>query len=386
MFIYTCKINTNFKKYIEKLEYILPTCRLINPAKSELGKISKNIVGEINTELRSTSELNQWKSTRSVIEWFNNIENKENCAFIQLDIKDFYPSITEKILDNAIEFTKEYTTIIDDNIRIIKHCRKSLLFEKDATWVKKGTAGTYDVTMGSYDRAEVCELARIYILSTLAKIDKKSTGFYRDDGLIILRKCDGPTTNRIRNDIIKIFKQIGFKIDIKTNLKEVDFLDVTYQPYKKENDKLFYINTSSNHPRTIIKQIPASVSCRKSDNSANEEIFNNAKTEYEDALRTSGHTANLEFNPNRPKKRNGKRNIIWFNPPFNKNVKTNIGKTFLKLVDKHFPRSSNLHKMFNRNTIKVNYSCTENMSMIIKKHNKKIINAKIRPTIPTCNC
>ena len=47
-----------------------PTCRLINPAKSELGKISKNILEEINTKLRSTSGLNQWKSTKSVIEWF----------------------------------------------------------------------------------------------------------------------------------------------------------------------------------------------------------------------------------------------------------------------------------------------------------------------------
>ena len=131
--------------------------------------------------------------------------------------------------------------------------------------------------MGSYDEAEVCELVGIYILSTLAKrIDKKSTGLYQDDGLIILRKCDEPTTYRTRKDIIKIFKQIGFKIDIKTNLKEVDFLDITlslqketYRPYKKENDKLFYINTSSNHLRTIIKQIPASVSCRLSENSAN---------------------------------------------------------------------------------------------------------------------
>ena len=85
------------------------------------------------------------------------------------------------------------------------------------------TAGNFDVTMGSYDGAEVCELVGIYILSILAKrIDKKSTGLYRDDGLIILSKCDGPTTDRIKN----IFKQIGFKIDIKTNLKEVDVLDV----------------------------------------------------------------------------------------------------------------------------------------------------------------
>ena len=149
---------------------------------------------------------------------------------------------------------------------------------------------------------------------------------------------------------------------------------------------LFYINTSSNHPRSIIKQIPTSVSHRLSDNSTNEEIFNNAKTEYDNALKTSGHTADLEFNPNRPKNRNKKRNIIWFNPPFNKNIKTNIGKTFLKLIDKHFPRSSKLHKIFNRNTIKVSYSCTENMSMIIKKHNKKIINNKATPTTPPCNC
>ena len=141
--------------------------------KSELGKISKNILEEINTKLRSTLGLNQWKSTKSAIEWLSNIESKKNSAFIQLDIKDFYPSITEKILDNAIELAKEYTTISDDNIRIIKHCRKSLLFEKDTAWVKKGTAGNFDVTMGSYDGAEVCELVGIYILSALRqRIDK----------------------------------------------------------------------------------------------------------------------------------------------------------------------------------------------------------------------
>ena len=171
-------------------------------------------------------------------------------------------------------------SINDDNIRIIKHCRKSLLFEKDTAWAKKGTAGNFDVTMGSYDGAEICELVGIYTLSTLGlRIDKKDTGLYRDDGLIILRNCDGPTTDRIRKDIIRIFKQIGFKIEIETNLKEVDFPDVTfdlrketYRPYKKENDKLFYINTSSNHSRSIIKQIPTSVSHRLSDNSANKEI------------------------------------------------------------------------------------------------------------------
>ena len=54
---------------------------------------------------------------------------------------------------------------------------------------------------------------------------------------------------------MKTFKELGFKIEIKTNLKISDFLDVmfnltkdTYQPYKKPNDPLQYVNTSSNHP------------------------------------------------------------------------------------------------------------------------------------------
>ena len=104
-----------------------------------------------------------------------------------------------------------------------------VLFKKDTVWVKKGTAGNFDVTMGSYDGAEVCELVGIYILSTLGqKIHKKDTGLYQDNGLIILQNCDGPITDRIRKDIIRIFKQIGFKIEIKTNVKEVHFLDITF--------------------------------------------------------------------------------------------------------------------------------------------------------------
>lgn len=113
--------------------------------------------------------------------------------------------------------------------------------------------------MGSFDGAEICELVGIYILETLAKrIPKENSGLYRDDGLIILRNLSRRQTDKTRKDIEQIFKEIGFKIDIKTNLKIVDFLDVTfnlnndtYRPYKKENDKLLYINTSSNHPTQL---------------------------------------------------------------------------------------------------------------------------------------
>jgi len=117
-----------------------PTCRLINPAKSKIGKISKSILDTINTDLRNILHYNQWKNTRSVIEWFNNVKDKHLCTFIQLDIKDFYPSITPAILDNAISFAKQHVHINDESIQTIKHCRKSLLFNDNTPWVKKSTA------------------------------------------------------------------------------------------------------------------------------------------------------------------------------------------------------------------------------------------------------
>ena len=110
--------------------------------------------------------------------------------------------------------------------------------------------------MGSYDGAEVGELVGVYILSLLTnRVDKEDTGMYRDDGLVIVRNLTGPQTDKTRKDIIKSFKEIGFKIEIKTNLKQVDFLDVTfnlnnstYQPYKKKTTSYF---TSTGHQTTL---------------------------------------------------------------------------------------------------------------------------------------
>ena len=114
--------------------------------------------------------MNQLRNTDSVINWFNTIENKSQCFFAQLDIVEFYASISENILDTAINFAKQYTDISDENLRIIKHCRKSLLYNNHEPWKKKETDSCFDLTMGSYDGAEVCELVGIYLLSLLANI------------------------------------------------------------------------------------------------------------------------------------------------------------------------------------------------------------------------
>ena len=94
-------------------------CCLINPSKSKLGKVSKVILENMNKNLVKSLKVNQWRNTDSAINWFNAIENKSQCFFIQLDIVEFYPSISENILDNAINFAKQYTDISDENLRII---------------------------------------------------------------------------------------------------------------------------------------------------------------------------------------------------------------------------------------------------------------------------
>ena len=165
------------------------------------------------------------------------------------------------------------------------HSRKSLLFHEDAARVKKSDSGLFDVTMGSYDGAEVCKLVGLYILNRLSeKYDKENTALYHDDGLAVFSNISGPQADRIKKDIKRIFVELGLKTEIKTSLKTVDFLDVTfnltngmYYPFKKPNNTPTYINTKSNHPPTIIKNLPASIGRRISDLSQNEEIFSKVK-------------------------------------------------------------------------------------------------------------
>ena len=216
------------------------------------------------------------------------------------------------------------------------------------------------------------------------KYDKKNFGLYRDDGLGILKNMSGPQSEKVKKDIKAIFKEEGLDLIIECNKNIVDYLDITlnlkdgtYKPYQKPDNTLTYIHTESNHPPNIIKQIPKTIEKRLSDNSANEQIFSESAEIYENALKKSGYNVKLKYNPTAQKannNKNHKRKIIWFNPPFNKNVKTKIGHHFLNLIDKHFPKEHKYHRLFNRNNVKVSYSCTKNMKSIITNNNKSILN------------
>jgi hypothetical protein len=374
---------------------INPKCRLINPAKSELGKVSKTMIENINNKVRAEIRANQWKNSDDVINWFSNIKDKPNCTFVQFDIEEFYPSITKKLVCKALDHAKQFTDITPKDVEIIMHVRKSLLFANDSTWVKRSRDPSFDVTMGCFDGAEVCELVGLYILHVLGnKFGNDNLGLYRDDGLACFHGIDGPTSDRIRKDIVNIFKELGLKITIKTNLKIVDFLDVTfnlvtgtYQPYNKPNDQPLYINKKSNHPPNIIKAIPESISRRINNISSNKDIFDAAAPFYNKALAASGYAEKIEYKHHSTKNtRRRTRNIIWYNPPYSINVETNIAKKFLHLVTKHFPKGHKLNKVFNRNNVKVSYSCMPNVASIINVHNKKVLNNKQPSRKVDCNC
>ena len=160
--------------------------------------------------------------------------------------------------------------------------------------------------------------------------------------------------------------------------------DGTFRPYHKPDDQIQYIHTESNHPPSptprppsIIKHISASIETRLSNLSSTEIIFKESTTHYENNLRQSGYNKKLTYkhtNTNQQKHSKHKRKIIWFNPPFSKNVSTKIGKSFLSLLDLHFPKKHIYSSIFNRNKIRVSYSCMQNIKSVMNNYKKKVLN------------
>ena len=317
---------------------------------------------------------------------------------MQLDIVDFYPSISKELLTKAIRFARNFCYISKTEEEVILNSRKTILFNGSEQWVKKDDV--FDVSMGAYDGAEVAELVGLLILHKLKDAAPDiDFGLYRDDGLGECDPLPGPKRDRLRKKIIKTMKDLGLAITIEFGLKVVDFLDITFdlnassfKPFRKPNDTPCYINIDSNHPPNTIKQLPKMINTRICGLSSNQEVFREAAPIYQAALERSGYRYKMEFERPRPKARQRKREITWYNPPFNLACTTNIGREFLRLLDTHFPqklkRKDKLEKIINRNTIKLSYSGTPNMASIISSHNKKILEERRKKDVPKkmCNC
>ena len=126
--------------------------------------------------------------------------------------------------------------------------------------MKKNNAH-FDVPMGSFDSAEVCELVALYLLHLLKQENLGiECGAYRDD-LLATSNLRPRETENVKKKICQIFREQGLKITIECKKKICDFLDVTlnlndgsYQPCVKPNNIPVYVNAKSNHPKSSIKR------------------------------------------------------------------------------------------------------------------------------------
>ena len=91
-----------------------PTCRLINPCKPELGRVSKQIVENIVYEVKEQTQMKQWRNTRYVANWFDNIKDNTSQTMICFDICDFNPSISSSLLRESLTFDSQYTSITEE--------------------------------------------------------------------------------------------------------------------------------------------------------------------------------------------------------------------------------------------------------------------------------
>ena len=206
----------------------------------------------------------------------------------------------------------------------------------------------------------------------------------------------------------KLCRILNFKdndLRIAANKKVTDFLDITldlqtgsYKLYKKPNDTISYIQCQSNHPPSIIKNLPKGIEIRLPTNSANGYIFQEAAKPYNNVLDTR---RNLNAPTKKPPRTKEEKHLLTatqrnlspsqiiqkkkkqqqkekeedhlVQPPTSKNVATNIVKKYFILLSACFPANNKLHKIINKNTIKLSYSCMSNIKQSIANHNKAIL-------------
>ena len=141
-------------------------------------------------------------------------------------------------------------------------------------------------------------------------------------------------------------------------MKTTDFLDVTldleynvYKPFRKANATSFYIDSRSNHPGYIKKELPKMVEKRVSSLSANGQIFNEAMQDYKQILTKSNYKNgeyNFNSNINKPKRKR-RRNVIHFKPPFCLSVQHHIGRKFINHVKSYFRKDWIVQNQFRTN-------------------------------------
>ena len=242
-----------------------PKVRFLNPTKPDIQVISRHILSKIIKVVRCKTKYKQWINSDSVISWFSEIPDKHRQKFLSFDVVSMYPSISEKLLKNALQWASQFTKISKQDFETIMGCKTSLLYDNEKNvWKKKGTID-FDITMGAYDGGECCDICVLYLLSKVQHLNI-NIGAYKDDWLAVSSQTPR-CTERTRQELEKIFRANGLSLDfVAVNKKIVNFLDVTlnletglFEPYMKENNTIFYVHNKSNHPPSILKNIPKNI-------------------------------------------------------------------------------------------------------------------------------
>ena len=177
--------------------------------------------------------------------------------------------------------------------------------------------------MGSYDGAEICELIGLFILNSRQELFGKDVGLYRDDGLAVLNTKSGRLCEKAKKDLKQKFNELSLSITALTSQQRTNFLDITfnlandtYKSYGKPNDEPLYINNSSNHPPSILRELPNSINTRINTLSCDKGTFDTAAPECNEALRRSDFNAQLTNQPPNAytnTRLSRSRNVIWYN-------------------------------------------------------------------------
>ena len=122
-----------------------------------------------------------------------------------------------------------------------------------------------------------------------------------------------------------------------------------------------------------------------SEYSCDKNHFDKPAPDYKISLKRSGFNENVIYISSPSKRQTRSRQIICFNTLYTANVKTNVGKMFMRLIDKHFSRHHKYYKLFNRSNIILSCSCMPNMNNHPEK-NCKLMNNPAPSTTKTCNC
>ena len=124
-------------------------------------------------------------------------------------------------------------------------------YKYKGAWVKKDGNALFDVTMGRFDDEEVCKVVGLYLLNKIKSLlGSSNAGLHRDDGLAIVHTANDSKLDRLRKDIISLFKDEGLSITIDTNLIETDFLDASFN---SNTGKYFHLKNRIIHQYTYIQ-------------------------------------------------------------------------------------------------------------------------------------